>query len=343
MRVTPRLAGALLLGAMTCGLAAPAYADQEVFRWQDPAIAESSGLVVVDGRFVTVNDSGNSADLYVVDPATGEDVDVVSWAKNQVDVEALAPGPDDSVWVGDIGDNNAVRKRITVTSVPLDGSSPTRYVLRYPGGTPHNAETLMAHPQTGQLFIVTKSPEGGEVFAAPETLDAGRPNALTSVGSVNGLLTDGAFWPDGEHVLLRGYGRAFLYTFPELKILGSWALPSQPQGEAIAVTPDEQIYLSSEGVGTPVWQVDLPEDLAEKMAGESSTSPSTSPSPSESQSAEPSPSDTASPEPDTITDLETADVGGVSLGAVLGVAGIAVGVIGGGVWWWRQRSRGDGR
>ncbi len=244
------LALAPLVAVLLLGVRGPAYADERVFRWQDPAITESSGLVVAEGRFVTVNDSGNSAELYVVDPASGATVERVPWAASQIDVEGLAPGPDGSVWVGDVGDNLGARERVTVSRVPLDGGPVATYALRYPDGRARDAETLLAHPRTGRLHLVTKGLVG-EVYAAPARLRSDRPNRLRLVGTAGPALTDGAFWPDGEHVLLRGYGLAFLYSFPGLELLGSVELPSQPQGEALAVTSSGEVFVSSEGAGTP--------------------------------------------------------------------------------------------
>jgi hypothetical protein len=336
---------ALLAAAAAVGVAAPAVASadarQPVFRWQDPQITESSGLVVVDGRFVTANDSGNSATLYVVDPATGQDVTTVTWARHQVDVEALAPGPDGSVWVGDIGDNQANRRWIVATRVPADGSPATSYVLRYPGGAAHDAETLLAHPVTGRLYVVTKSLTGGDVLAAPKRLATGRPNLLRPVGSVAGWLTDGAFWPDGRHVVLRDYGRASVYTFPGLELLGSFGLPRQPQGEAIAVSPDERVFVSSEGVGTPVWEVTVPKQLRAAMAsstGTASSSPAALPAAgSGSPSAEASPGASTPSSGGTQNGGSAADdgSGGPSPWAVVVAVLVGLGLLAS-AWWWAK-------
>ncbi len=75
-------------------------------RFSDAGIDESSGLVVRGDRLFTVNDSGDGPVLYAVDLATGETVAVTTYAdQDPDDVEALAPGPHGTVWVGDIGDN----------------------------------------------------------------------------------------------------------------------------------------------------------------------------------------------------------------------------------------------
>lgn len=64
---------AVLLTACLAPAAVAANDDHEVvFRFTDPAIIESSGLAVLpDGRFVTVNDSGDESRVFTVDPSRG--------------------------------------------------------------------------------------------------------------------------------------------------------------------------------------------------------------------------------------------------------------------------------
>ncbi len=90
--------------------------------------------------------------------------------------------------------------------------------LAYPDGASLNAETLLVHPVTGRLYVATKIPLlDGQLYEAPETLDPVKVNNLKPIGEVGTLLTDGAFFPDGRHLILRGYGRATIYSFPKLE------------------------------------------------------------------------------------------------------------------------------
>jgi hypothetical protein len=261
----------------------------EVFRFADPAIVESSGLVVVGGRFVTDNDSGDSARVFTVDPATGRTVGVTSWAGAAVDDESLAPAGAGAVWVGDTGDNTASRDTIAVVQVPVGPGTRTvtgeRYTLRYPRGQAQDAETLLSDPATGRLYVVSKSVLGGHVYAAPRTLRAGVPNQLRGVGpAVLPIATDGAFWPDGRHVLLRDYAGAALYDWPSLEQVGAWTLPRQRQGEGLAVTADGRVYVSSEGQRQPVYEVPLPSRIERLVAPPAPPNPAASPSASPSTS-----------------------------------------------------------
>jgi hypothetical protein len=263
------LAGLLAVPFLLGAAVAPADRAQVVFSFQDGDIVESSGLVVADGLVVTTNDSGDTGRVFTVDPATGETVGVTGWGDEPTDVEALAPRGDHEVWAGDIGDNTESRDSIEVSPVPVgpgdeDVDAPV-YDLVYPDG-PHNAETLMSDPTTGRLYVATKEPLGGTLFAAPARLDPQGPNELEPLGDVLPIATDGAFLPDGRHVVIRNYAAAAVYAFPSLERVSDLQLPSQPQGEGLAVDADGTLLLSSEGLHSTVLRVSLP-----------STSPSPSP------------------------------------------------------------------
>lgn len=239
----------------------PVESPRPEFRFTDPAVVESSGLALVDGLVVTVNDSGDEARVFAVDPATGETVGVTRWSAEPSDIEALAPAGDGTVWVGDIGDNAADRDTISVARVPvgrgqLTVEAPT-YELRYPRA-PSDAEALLVHPGTGRLYVVTKGVFGGVVYAAPVSLSTEVANPLRQVGRAMPLVTDGAFLPDGEQVVLRDYGRAVVYDFPSFEAVAEVVLPEQQQGEGIAATAQDQVLISSEGQRAPVYDVTLP-------------------------------------------------------------------------------------
>jgi len=273
------------------GLSAGATADDPdpVFRFQDRAIVESSGLAVLpDGRFVTANDSGDEARVFTVDPATGRTVGVTRWEGEADDVEALAPAGPDAVWVGDIGDNNEERATVTAVRVPVgEGDREVRgerVMLRYPTG-PANAEALLAHPLDGQLVVVTKDVFGGTVHVAPESTAPGDTVTLEERGAVIPVVTDGAFFPDGRHLVLRNYGIAMVYGWPDLEPVGRVDIPPQQQGEGIAVDADNRVYVSSEGMRSPVLEVELPPRLAAAVAGAEPEEPE---EPEDSETASPS-------------------------------------------------------
>lgn len=254
------LAGCCLVGGVAS--AAPQPEPEVVTRFADPEIVESSGLVATASHLVTVNDSGDSSRIFTVDRGTGETVGVTRWAGESVDNEALAPAGPGEVWVADIGDNRGERSSVRVTRVPFGPGerdvAGTAYDLVYEDG-PHDAEALLAHPVTGRLYVVTKDVLGGGVYAAPRRLADGGPNRLVRVAEAPPLVTDGAFLASGRRVVLRSYGRLVVATFPGMRVVASASTPPQEQGEGLAVDGDGSVLLSSEGVGSEVLRVPLPE------------------------------------------------------------------------------------
>lgn len=261
------------VACVACVLLAPAaYAaagrpvpSSTLFTIVDEEVLESSGLVDTDKVVFTTNDSGDDAVVYGLDPSSGRTVSTTKYAEGVEDVEALAPGREGAVWAGDIGDNRERRDDVAAYRLePVDGNHPgTRFTLTYPDG-PHDAETLLVHPVTGRVFVVSKSVFAGTVYAAPvDLVGGGEPNRMTAFARVSGLVTDGSFFPDGRHVVLRTYSTASVYTFPGFGLVGTVDLPPQPQGEGVAVSPKGRVLVSSEGVHARVLQITLPARLTD--------------------------------------------------------------------------------
>jgi hypothetical protein len=277
------VAGVLLAAPASLGSADPQ--PEVVFTFADREIIESSGLAIVGDVVVTVNDSGDSARVFAVD-GTGATAGVTTWDAAPVDIEALAPAGEDAVWVGDVGDNATRRDSISVTRVTLaagGGPSPeaVSYELAYPDGA-HDAESLLAHPQTGRLYVASKDIFGGTLYVAPSRLDADGVNRLTEVGSVMAIATDAGFAADGDSFVVRGYGDAVVYGFPSLEPLSRFRLPDQQQGEGLAVTAEGDLLLSTEGLNTDLLRVPIPA----AVVASASAQPSQEPSPRETVSRE---------------------------------------------------------
>jgi hypothetical protein len=288
------------------------------FTFSDPRISESSGLATSsDGQLVyTHNDSGDEGRLFAVglDGRTRTTWTVPGTEPR--DWEDLARGPDEqgrsSLWIGDIGDNSAARDGgLLVHRVPEPEPTeqdtavtepPVSFRLRYPDG-PRDAETLLVHPQTGRLHVVTKPFAGpAEVFAAPGVLDQDGPNTLERVaqatvratgtpggpgigGLANLLVTAGDVAPDGSRVALRTYTDVYEWTVPDGDLAAAFAgeptvtaLPAREQGEGLAYAPDgSSVLVSTEGSGTPVDRVVLPEQPVAQEAEEPEPEPTDGP------------------------------------------------------------------
>ena len=291
-------------------------AAEVLFTIADPRIDESSGLAAsrTADAYYTVDDSGRDLRYFVLD-GRGRTVSTVDFpGVDMRDVEDLALGPDSSLYLGDIGDNAAVRPRVLVhrTAEPrVDLSRRDATVraepqlsasLTYEDG-PRDAETLLVHPRTGQVLVVTKGVLGSSVYAAPQPLADGLLRRLGNVrvrvtGTSGGpdigavaqlLVTGGAVSPDGSRVVLRTYTDAYVYEVPGDDVAEALQgeptvlpLPETDQGEAVAWTRDGAALLtSSEGGGAPVHRVPLPGGLA-------GTAPEPADAPSSSDAAQPS-------------------------------------------------------
>lgn len=292
--------------------------------FQDGRIGESSAIVDGGDVVYTINDSGDSARVFVVEKGTGETVGVTTYSDDGVvDVEALASGPDGDLWVGDIGDNNHVRSHITLYRIPRPGSGDEQveaeaYELIYADG-PRDAETLLVHPRTGRVYVVSKGILGGTVYVAPPQLRTDRTNVLRPAGSAGGLVTDGVFLRDGKHVLLRDYGSATVHRIDDFTPVATFRLPPQPQGEGIGVDGDT-VLVSTEGTFTAVRTRPLPRSVVRLLEG--------------------APSATATPAPG-VTPAEADDAdgpwGGNVVPLALGAAWVALVVLG--IRAFRRRSR----
>ncbi|NYI80841.1 hypothetical protein [Nocardioides panzhihuensis] len=287
MKAVAAAAGALGL-VLISSVPANAAGDDVLFAFSDPTISEASALTPLgDGLYATTNDSGDSGRVFTVD-SRGDTVGVTHWADDPVDVEGLAPAGGNRVWVGDIGDNNSVWDSIRIAKVRVGRGertvSPTVYELVYPDG-PHNAESLLAHPD-GRVFVATKDWGGGSLYAVPRRLDPDRPNRLKEVAPVIPMATDGAFFPDGEHLVVRGYYSATIYDWPSMDRVGSFRTPDQEQGEAIGVTRKGDVVVTSEGIRAEVIRVD-PELVGEVLGEEPSSTadPTADPTPDEAEPA----------------------------------------------------------
>lgn len=285
---------------------------------QDKRISESSGLVASPthpGLVWTVNDSGDAAIVYGVRLRTGRTVARLRLAGAQArDWEAMtgARGADGRglLWIGDIGDNRAVRdsvllhlvvepRAVTSQTVSSHTVSPVSVRVRYPDG-PHNAETLIWTPD-GRLLLVTKDVLSGVIYQVPpvavRSALAGRstpgPALAVRLGSIAMLVTDGAALPDGR-IILRDYDGAAIYPNPRaggtLSALRRLVLPAQPQGETLAVVDDgAAVLVGSEGVRQLLHRVPLPAKSTPSTPSDA-RSPSPSPvAPGPKARAEPAP------------------------------------------------------
>lgn len=276
MRRIGALLGAIALIGLVNGLAEAAD-KAVVFQFQDDRITESSGLAASTknrGIVYTHNDSDAGPVLYAVDDSDGETVATLTLDGAPArDWEAMTRCQDDGtdvLWVADIGDNIDAWKTYRLYRVP-EPSGPktgdvdwTQFDVRYDDGRARDAEAVLCHPRTGRLYIITK--EAGNkagVYRGPATMKAGSVNTFARVADAPGAVTDAAFFADGRFVVTRGYFQAnILSPNAGWKSVLKFTPPVQIQGESVAESADgEALLFGSEGIGSSVWRVPIPEEI----------------------------------------------------------------------------------
>lgn len=266
-------AAALLLGvsAALTAPAAPALAadGDEGFTIKDPRITESSGLAASrlhPGVYWTHNDSDDGPYLYAVDSATGDTVArlTLTGIGTPRDVEAISIGPDNRIFVGDIGDNlGGTWPHVWIYELPEPKElrdqtvRATQYVVTYSDGA-RDAESLVVHPKTGRVYIVDKKEEGGHLYEGPAELSASGGNVFEPIAPVELWATDAAFSPDGRQLAVRGYFGGIHYTWDDardgkIERKERLSVPLQGQGESISYSADgSRLMYGSEGEQSPV-------------------------------------------------------------------------------------------
>jgi hypothetical protein len=263
---------------------------------ESDVIKESSGIAASSrnpGLYFTHNDSGAGPFVFVFD-RQGKHHGV--WrvegaqARDWEDM-AIGPGPargESYIYLGDIGDNERRRDEIVIYRVrePVIGSeslsstiqSPRKTEpadlirVRYPDGK-HNAETLLVHPVTGDLYIVTKvRGASARVYKLAAPAPKSGVATLAFIGEFRfpnmfvGFITGGGISPDGRRVVLCDYLGACELILPDnpgAAFDEIWKQPpatvdlgSRKQGEAVCYRADGLALLAtSEGVPCPLIEV----------------------------------------------------------------------------------------
>lgn len=236
-----------------------------------PAISEASGLAAsrkTPGVLWTHNDSDpDGPRVYAFAAADARYLG--RWrltSATVTDWEDIAVGPgaqpgSAALYVGDIGDNNAVRPDITVYRVPepavdlagppvdLDLPGAEALVFTYPKGQAADAETLLVDPVRGDLCVVAKRLDGlAEVHCAAAPLTSG-PLTLATTAEVGNLATGGSVSPDGRLVAVRTYLDARLWRRDlDMPLASAFASPACPLALVIEMQ-GESLEFAADGLG----------------------------------------------------------------------------------------------
>ncbi len=241
---------------------------------------ETSGIVpspTHDGAYYLHNDSGDSSRFFATNCA-GDDLgtyEMKGAANTDWEDVALGPcGDKKCLFFADVGDNLETRTDYAVyrADEPISLSAGTHqvasvvYPFVYPDGS-HDSETILIHPITGEMAVVTKLKDAGKsgVYAFPMPLTPGQSATLVKVGEVvpptgSIRITSGDVHPKAEGILLRTYTSLFFYPMT----------PDQTIEAALAVTPCEMpVMLELQGESVTFTAAGTGYVTASEMTGQS--------------------------------------------------------------------------
>jgi len=298
---------ALILTALSacCGQSAVAWPEKpvpstskQVAILEDKRLNESSGLALSvrdPSIFWTLNDSGGEPCVFAIDRSGKTRAKVRVRDAANFDWEDIASGKDEqgapTLFIGDIGDNLFIRASIQVYQIPepeisaagqpvaeTETAAPQIWRANYPDGK-KNAESLLVHPQTRRLYILTKSDDGRcALYAFPQTLQPKVSMVLEKVADLtfpkliragkrphdNCMTTSASFAPDGSRMVVSTYSSLYEWLLPKEKTLAE-ALKEAPvriepellrQMEGVCYDSDSRtLWITSEHLPTPLVRI----------------------------------------------------------------------------------------
>ena len=257
-------------------------------------VKEASGLAASKCQptvLWTHNDSGDDAFIFAIG-TDGRSLGTwkVSGAQND-DWEDIATFKDEAgkcwLYIAETGNTNKLERsehkvyRVEEPTVgeasaasdrrsPLETTAAASIRFAYAGGA-RDAETLLVHPQSGAIYVLTKSIDGpSEVYRlapnfGPDLVRAEKVGSVAVPAVPNGLLTGGSVSPDGRRVLLVDLVAGYELKLPPdaADFDAIWAQPPTPielgdrkQGEAATYSADgNSIFATSEGKNAPIIEV----------------------------------------------------------------------------------------
>jgi hypothetical protein len=263
---------------------------------EDPRMDETSGIAASatnPGLYYAHNDSGDSSRFFAITP-DGHLQAIYYYNGNPslplgvLDCEdiAVGPGPDSGasyVYMGDIGDNSAKRKDITIyrikepvlhfpaPSALTDHLNAEPLVLHYPDG-PRDAETLMIDPIDKLIYIVSKREDSVHVYGTPLYFKPRDTATLTKYTNLyfsgtNKWITAGDISRAGDQILIKSYRKVYYWRRPTGEPVWKTVqhppsiLPYivEPQGEGIGFNLEGTGYYTiSEGVRPELYYYQIP-------------------------------------------------------------------------------------
>ena len=229
-------------------------------------IDETSGLEIVDGQFITHNDSGGDPKLYYLDKK-GKIVfeRTLEGVKNN-DWEDITKD-DQFIYVANMGNNFDTRKNLSIVKIPIDPSSNEAELIEF--NYPEQVKFTTAYSQSqydaealitieDYLIILTKNKlkKITEIYALPKI--AGKYEAK-KIGSLNtqSIITGGDYDPETKLLALTGtliFNEYYILKIEDFDLeskkdykIDMYEIPiGKTQVEAIKIVDSKTFWITSE-------------------------------------------------------------------------------------------------
>ncbi|RZP08293.1 MAG: hypothetical protein EVA37_05550 [Flavobacteriales bacterium] len=229
-------------------------------------IDETSGLEIVDGQFITHNDSGGDPKLYYLDKK-GKIVfeRTLEGVKNN-DWEDITKD-DQFIYVANMGNNFDTRKNLSIVKTPIDPSSNEAELIEF--NYPEQVKFTTAYSQSqydaealitieDYLIILTKNKlkKITEIYALPKI--AGKYEAK-KIGSLNtqSIITGGDYDPETKLLALTGtliFNEYYILKIEDFDLeskkdykIDMYEIPiGKTQVEAIKIIDSNTFWITSE-------------------------------------------------------------------------------------------------
>ncbi len=184
-------------------------------------IQESSGLLYLNGKIITHNDSGGKAVLYELDHLSGAVIRKVT-VRNATNIDWEDLCHDDTyIYIADIGNNNGTRTDLKIYRIAISDyfstidNTVTAEIISFrysdqtdfsskPLATNFDAEALIS--RNDNLYIFTKNwkDNNTNIYELPKTVGTHQASKTGSIDS-QGLVTGATFNSLDQTVTLSGY------------------------------------------------------------------------------------------------------------------------------------------
>lgn len=182
-------------------------------------VEETSGLLFINKKIVTHNDSGGEAKLYEIDNTSGLITRTITISNaTNVDWEDITED-DTHIYIGDIGNNNGTRTDLTIYKILksdyLNSNSVTADIITFsyqdqsdftskPNNNNFDAEAISVYQNNIVIFTKNWADLNTNAYVIPIT--SGNHSAIkTSTYNVSGLITGSSYNEENDSFMLVGY------------------------------------------------------------------------------------------------------------------------------------------